>query len=266
MNVLILAPPGLMSEVMTADSRLREDGIVAFVDWSINPDAYAQQMDSMMRASDLVVMFVNADYLREGSRHVTEWKAAVKSHTPKLVLAFDDTKCPSMDHRFTYYRCRELIEAPALVSRYIREKQRRKIFVSYARRDCLHADDLLELISASVSQVWIDRSGIKPGEQFPKAILDAIETSEWFLLLWSRHSMESKWVEKEWRHAQLRQKKIVPILLDATPLPAELSELQAFVSMTDERLYDFLHIADSKRPPVAVGADARLAPDGRPSA
>jgi hypothetical protein len=47
------------------------------------------------------------------------------------------------------------------------------------------------------------------------------------LLFWCRHSSASVEVAKEYGQALEQGKKIIPVLLDATPLPENLAELQA---------------------------------------
>jgi len=245
-NVLLLFPRSLAAHADMVEVRLREEGVVAWFDFALQ-GKFADQMVSLMRQSQLTVLLVNREYF-ESPEGLEEWQAALRSRTPKLIVSFDNTKCPALNDTCTFHRCTDWINAPDIVLQHIREQQQLSIFVSYAREDADHVERLLKLVNASVTQVWIDKSGLKPGDQFPEAILDAIESSKWLILLWSRNSMDSAWVEKEWRHALRLAKPIVPILLDTTPLPATLSSVQAFTSLEDEGLYDFLRLADAKRP------------------
>ena len=123
------------------------------------------------------------------------------SSTPKLVLLLDDTVIPPVNDTFTVYRDTKLDTVPDLVLSHIQEQLRLTLFISYSRRDHADVQALLHLISSSLARVWIDKSGLKPGEQFPEAILSAIEANEWFVLVWSRHSSRSPWVDKEWNYA-----------------------------------------------------------------
>lgn len=96
------------------------------------------------------------------------------------------------------------------------------VFISYARKDLQSAQNLEKIFQAEGIRVWRDQESIYAGEQWPKAIGQAIEKESIFLLLWSKHSTESHFVEFEWNTALALKKTIVPVLLDNTPLPAAL--------------------------------------------
>jgi hypothetical protein len=245
-NVLLLYPHSLSAVAGWVHDWLQRDGVVAFFDFA-SEGKYADQMARLMRRSELIILFVNRAYF-ETPLGSEEWQLALSSRTPKLIVSFDDAKCPALNDTCTFYRCENPIDAPHIVLKHIKEQQQLSIFVSYARKDADQVARLLKLLNASISQVWIDKSGLKPGDQFPGAILDAIESSKWLMLVWSRNSRDSAWVEKEWSHALSLEKQIIPIRLDSTPLPATLSNTQAFTSLEDESLYDFLRLADAKRP------------------
>lgn len=96
------------------------------------------------------------------------------------------------------------------------------VFISYSRKDLQSAQNLGKIFQAEGLRVWCDQESIYAGEQWPKAIGQAIENESIFLLLWSKHSAESHFVEFEWNTALALKKTIVPVLLDNTPLPAAL--------------------------------------------
>ncbi|MGD2086479.1 MAG: toll/interleukin-1 receptor domain-containing protein [Candidatus Aminicenantes bacterium] len=106
------------------------------------------------------------------------------------------------------------------------------IFISYARKDINSAQKLEELLLQKDIRVWRDQDSIYAGEQWPKAIGQAIEKEKIFLLLWSKHSAVSHFVEFEWNTALALKKTIVPVFLDNTPLPAALRAING-VSLED---------------------------------
>ncbi len=106
------------------------------------------------------------------------------------------------------------------------------VFISYAREDLQAAQKLEKILQAEGLRVWRDQESIYAGEQWPKAIGQAIENENIFLLLWSKHSAESHFVEFEWNSALALMKTIVPVLLDNTPLPAALRAING-VSFAD---------------------------------
>jgi hypothetical protein len=226
--------------------QLQSDGVAAFLDLA-NEGQYHDQITNLARRSQLVVVLVNREYFAS-EKHVVEWQAVLPCQTPKLILSFDDGRCPPLNKTCTLHRCERPPEAARIVSQHIQHQQQLSIFISYARKDAERVAKLLDLISTSIAQVWVDKSGIQPGESFPDAILDAIESTNWLLLVWSRNSEASNWVNKEWTHALSIGKQVVPIRLDSTPLPLQLSNTQAFASLDDEALFDFLRLAGEKRP------------------
>jgi hypothetical protein len=63
--------------------------------------------------------------------------------------------------------------------------------------------------------VWYSRRNLVPAQKWHNEIGSALARCDWFILVLSRHSVESKWVERELvyalRHRQY-EGRIVPIL------------------------------------------------------
>jgi hypothetical protein len=74
--------------------------------------------------------------------------------------------------------------------------------------------------------VFYDVDSIPAGERWLDALLRAIDNATHFYLLWCAHSAGSKEVEREWRRAISGNKRLVPVLLDSTPLIQPLTEYQ----------------------------------------
>ncbi|MGD2091059.1 MAG: TIR domain-containing protein [Candidatus Aminicenantes bacterium] len=103
------------------------------------------------------------------------------------------------------------------------------VFISYSRKDLRSAQKLEKIFQAEGLRVWRDQESIYAGEQWPKAIGQAIENESIFLLLWSKHSADSHFVEFEWNTALALKKTIVPVLLDNTQLPAALRAINGIL-------------------------------------
>jgi len=97
------------------------------------------------------------------------------------------------------------------------------IFISYTREDRATAKKLEKIIRDHGIPVWRDQESIYAGEHWPEAIGRGIAGQRIFLLLWSKNSAVSHFVEFEWNTALALQKIVVPVFLDDTPLPAALS-------------------------------------------
>ncbi|NIR51755.1 TIR domain-containing protein [candidate division KSB1 bacterium] len=100
-----------------------------------------------------------------------------------------------------------------------------KIFVSYARQDIDLAEQLEQTLKEHGCRIWRDEQNVYAGQNWPKAIGEAIEAHDVLLLLWSRHAKNAHFVEFEWSTALALRKPILPCLLDDTPLPPSLSAI-----------------------------------------
>jgi len=81
--------------------------------------------------------------------------------------------------------------------------------------------------------VWFDSWEIKPGESITGGIGKGIEDCNVFLLLWSAAAHGSRWVETEVRAAVRKGVddtgfRVIPIMLDATKLPALVADSRGF--------------------------------------
>jgi hypothetical protein len=102
----------------------------------------------------------------------------------------------------------------------------RHIFVSYSRRDRDVVKALTSFIKLGGATVFRDEDSIEPGEEWAKVLKDSIKASEWIVLFWSANAATSDFVTAEWALGVYFEKKVAPILLDKTPLPAELRKFQ----------------------------------------
>lgn len=99
------------------------------------------------------------------------------------------------------------------------------LFLSYSRKDATIIEQLEAALREHGHTVWRDVESIRGGEQWPKAIGEAIAANDFFVLAWSQHAAQSHFVEFEWTTALALKKIIVPCLLDDTPLPPALTAI-----------------------------------------
>src|SRR5215475_10727137 len=117
-----------------------------------------------------------------------------------------------------------------------------KVFLSYARRDLPSLQPLLQDLGAHGITVWRDQDNIYGGQQWPKAIGEAIAAHDALLLAWSQEAAASRWVEFEWNTALALQKSVLPCLLDQTPLPPALRAINGIdARLPHEALPKILH-------------------------
>lgn len=240
MNVLVLSSISLRHIGLFVSDAISRAGVGIWIDFAVE-DQYETQIASYMRQSELILLLVDREYFGQAASRI-EWNAAREASTPKLVLAFGDVEPLEHDRTFSIARPTDPDDAARIAVSYLRDQMQRSCFVSYAHADATDAKSLEWMLSRSRARVWIDHSGLSPGARFPDEILAAIARSDWFFLVWSIHSAASPWVRREWMHAVTCSRRIVPILLDNTPLPSELESFHGFHSPEDQRLQDYFRL------------------------
>jgi hypothetical protein len=99
------------------------------------------------------------------------------------------------------------------------------IFLSYASEDVARANELAHALSRYGWSVWWDRS-ILPGKVFDTVIEAELSAAKCVIVLWSMHSVESRWVRAEAGEA-LDKGRLIPVLLDGAVIPLVFRQVQA---------------------------------------
>jgi TIR domain len=100
------------------------------------------------------------------------------------------------------------------------------IFVSYSHQDAGLVKPVVGLLRATKDLIFQDVDAIMPGSRWRPQIEEALDVAHLIVLFWCCHSSRSAEVRKEYESALSTGKDVLPVLLDATPLPKELSEFQ----------------------------------------
>lgn len=100
-----------------------------------------------------------------------------------------------------------------------------EIFVSYASADRARVQALVVALQQQGWSIWWDRE-ILAGESFEQVIEDALTQSRCVVVVWSKHSVQSRWVRAEAEEAAQRG-ILVPVLLDDIQLPLAYRQIQA---------------------------------------
>ena len=104
--------------------------------------------------------------------------------------------------------------------------QSTNVFVSYSHADVSLVAPVVQLLRVNKSLVFQDVDGIQPGKRWRGEIAKALTQSHLVVVFWCDHARRSDEVSKEWNAAIAQEKDLLPVLLDATPLPAALDEFQ----------------------------------------
>ena len=94
------------------------------------------------------------------------------------------------------------------------------VFISYSRKDIAFARLLNEALGQSQLETWIDWARIPVGEKWWDEICSAIEHSDVFLFIISRHSVGSGVCKDEVGEALSHNKRVIPVIVDDTPQAA----------------------------------------------
>ncbi len=89
------------------------------------------------------------------------------------------------------------------------------VFVSYSRADSGFVRELHAFLGSSGRNVWVDWEDIPAASEWERDIYDNIDGAESFVFVVSTSSLASEYCTTEFRHAQERGKRIVPIACDA---------------------------------------------------
>jgi TIR domain len=100
--------------------------------------------------------------------------------------------------------------------------QKYDLFMSYSREDSARVRPLVEALRGLGYRVFFDLESIKVGDQWKRRLESSIRESRALVLCWSARAKTSEFVQFEYNTAGALRKKVLPWLLDETPLPPML--------------------------------------------
>lgn len=100
------------------------------------------------------------------------------------------------------------------------------VFVSYSHADASLVAPVVSLLRVNKSLVFQDTDRIAPGKRWRDEITNALAGSNLVVVFWCDHACRSTEVSSEWKAAIDQDKDVLPLLLDATPLPPALGQFQ----------------------------------------
>jgi hypothetical protein len=91
-----------------------------------------------------------------------------------------------------------------------------QIFISYSKKDVVHAEKLINALKREGFDPWVDMEGLHPGTYWRERLEKQIKNCDAYLLIISRNSKKSKWVREELEEARNQDKPIFTLRLDQT--------------------------------------------------
>ena len=104
-----------------------------------------------------------------------------------------------------------------------------RLFISYARADLDIVKKIEQALVENGVTVWCDQESLYGGQKWPKALAEEIASHDHVLLVWSKSSAKSHFVEFEWTTALALKKTILPFLIDDIPLSPSLSGISTIL-------------------------------------
>lgn len=107
----------------------------------------------------------------------------------------------------------------------------KSVFLSHASKDREIARQIASDLQSMGVTVWFDAAEIKVGDTLLEKINEGISNSDFIILLLSKESMKSAWVQNEYRAALVNdpkniQNRLVPVLIDDSfSMPSDFSEI-----------------------------------------
>ena len=92
-----------------------------------------------------------------------------------------------------------------------------KVFISHSWKNKTPAQLIADALADS-AEVWLDVQQLKAGDRIQAAIDEALAEMDAVVVLWSRDAAESDGVDAELRSTVRLEKKLLPVLLDDTPV------------------------------------------------
>lgn len=120
-----------------------------------------------------------------------------------------------------------------------------QVFISHNKADAETARLFATTLAEQGVGTWFDEWDLRPGDSIIDGIERGLSNADVFVLFWSAQAASSQWVGTEVR-AYLRRRvddgtlRIVPLMLDETPLPVLVADYLGFRIIKDA---DLVHAA-----------------------
>src|SRR5215471_6408384 len=95
----------------------------------------------------------------------------------------------------------------------------RYLFLSYSRAQLYFAESVALALQNTDISTWFDLQRLDPGTDWQRSIQQALTTCTGLVLIASRESLRSPYVQLEWEAAQAASKPVYLVWYEAVDLP-----------------------------------------------
>jgi len=114
-----------------------------------------------------------------------------------------------------------------------------RVFIAYVEEDLRHAKRLYQAFEKSGFRPWLDKKKLMPGQNWPRAIETAIQTSDFFVACFSRRASSKRGsFHSELRYALFCAAKVpldeiflIPLRLDDCEVPRRISRQTQYMDL-----------------------------------
>ena len=141
-----------------------------------------------------------------------------------------------------------------------------QVFLAYVEEDLAHARRICEALRQAGCSPWMDKEKLLPGQNWPRSIERAIEISDAFVACFSPRSIvkrgqfqsELRWALDCARRFPLDETFLIPVRLEACPVPKRISEQVQYVDLFPDWDKGIRRLVRSVRKTVRGRKPARL--------
>ena len=114
-----------------------------------------------------------------------------------------------------------------------------RVFVAYAHEDSVEAGRIFDALLRAGLDPWIDQRKLLPGQNWHRAIRNALETSDFVVCCFSRNSLhkrggfqaEIRYALESARRLPLDEVFLLPVRLDECPIPVDVAREMHYVDL-----------------------------------
>lgn len=104
-----------------------------------------------------------------------------------------------------------------------------RVFISHSHHDKPAVDKIISRLKAEGHDVWVDSLKLRPGDNFQRKIQEGIESADAMIVVISKNSFRSQWVQHEFSAIALqqiskRERRIIPVRIDRSDVPSYLAD------------------------------------------
>jgi hypothetical protein len=116
---------------------------------------------------------------------------------------------------------------------------RKRVFIGYAKEDIAKARKLYRLFKAHGLEPWLDEEKVQPGQNWPRAIVRAVEAADYAVICFSRQALKKRgFFQCELRYAldvatstPPDQIYLLPVRLVECEIPPEIARTTQYVDL-----------------------------------